>query len=550
MNQSVNVTPMQERVGPDTEDIFGSTFWTGIDGVINALDNVKARLYVDQRCVFFEKPLLESGTLGTKCNVQVVLPHLTENYGASVDPPEKEAPQCTVHNFPHNIDHTLVWARSEFVGNFETFPAETVRYLEKGADFGKTMLSAGAAPMDVLQALRGDATWGGGVKDIICANRSASYDDCIQWACSKFQQYNNHIIRQLVHNFPEDAKNSRTGKPFWGPPKRFPTALELDPEDPLHMQFIIAATNLRAQLYSIPPPEGVDPRDVTFFARKIQGIELAHWAPKDGVKIQADPDEAIDHSSEAPEKQIELILGELPAADSLKAEGLTISVNEFEKDDDTNFHMDFIASLANLRARSYGISEIDKLQAKLKAGRIIPAIATTTAMVTGFVMMELCKLLNSKPFEDYRNTFANLALPLMQMAEPMPPINFKTRTEKRIPDPINNPDYVEELETVCIPDGFTVWDKMTVDIGDITLQEFIDHFTNTYNIECFTVVINGKIVYTMGTRKERLPKKLTLLAQEVGKMDLTGQDFFMPITNFMTEDGQDVETPDIIFKFK
>ena len=219
------------------------------------------------------------------------------------------------------------------------------------------------------------------------------------------------------------------------------------------------------------------------------------------MKIQADPDEAIDHSSEAPEKQIELILGELPAADSLKAEGLTISVNEFEKDDDTNFHMDFIASLANLRARSYGISEIDKLQAKLKAGRIIPAIATTTAMVTGFVMMELCKLLNSKPFEDYRNTFANLALPLMQMAEPMPPINFKTRTEKRIPDPINNPDYVEELETVCIPDGFTVWDKMTVDIGDITLQEFIDHFTNTYNIECFTVVINGKIVYTMGTRK-------------------------------------------------
>merc|ERR1719197_1120169 len=179
MNKSFHVKSLQERVGPDTEDIFDSSFWSSLDGVINALDNVKARLYVDQRCVFFEKPLLESGTLGTKCNVQVVLPHLTENYGASVDPPEKEAPQCTVHNFPHNIDHTLVWARSEFVGNFETFPQATQTYLEKGADFANSMLSTGAVAMDVLQALRGDATWGGGVKDLLMTHRCSTYEECV-----------------------------------------------------------------------------------------------------------------------------------------------------------------------------------------------------------------------------------------------------------------------------------------------------------------------------------------------------------------------------------
>ena len=31
----------------------------------------QARQYVDSRCVVFTKPLLESGTLGTKANVQV-----------------------------------------------------------------------------------------------------------------------------------------------------------------------------------------------------------------------------------------------------------------------------------------------------------------------------------------------------------------------------------------------------------------------------------------------------------------------------------------------
>jgi len=39
--------------------------------------------------VYYCKPLLESGTLGPKCNTQMVVPRSTENYGASRDPPEK-----------------------------------------------------------------------------------------------------------------------------------------------------------------------------------------------------------------------------------------------------------------------------------------------------------------------------------------------------------------------------------------------------------------------------------------------------------------------------
>jgi ubiquitin-activating enzyme E1 len=64
-------------------------------------------LYMDQRCVLYQKPLLESGTLGTKGNTQVVVPHLTESYGSSRDPPEKESPSCTIKNFPNQIQHTI-----------------------------------------------------------------------------------------------------------------------------------------------------------------------------------------------------------------------------------------------------------------------------------------------------------------------------------------------------------------------------------------------------------------------------------------------------------
>lgn len=64
-------------------------------------------LYMDQRCVFYRKPLLESGTLGTKGNTQVVIPNVTESYGSSQDPPEKETPSCTIKNFPNAINHTI-----------------------------------------------------------------------------------------------------------------------------------------------------------------------------------------------------------------------------------------------------------------------------------------------------------------------------------------------------------------------------------------------------------------------------------------------------------
>lgn len=63
--------------------------------------------YMDQRCVFYLKPLLESGTLGTKGNTQVIIPHVTESYSSSQDPPEKETPSCTVKNFPNAIQHTI-----------------------------------------------------------------------------------------------------------------------------------------------------------------------------------------------------------------------------------------------------------------------------------------------------------------------------------------------------------------------------------------------------------------------------------------------------------
>lgn len=66
LKQSLKV--FEVRVEPKSEDVFNDTFWDSLDFVVNALDNNHARLYTDGKCVLHNKPLFESGTLGTKAH--------------------------------------------------------------------------------------------------------------------------------------------------------------------------------------------------------------------------------------------------------------------------------------------------------------------------------------------------------------------------------------------------------------------------------------------------------------------------------------------------
>ena len=84
------------------------------------------------------------------------------------------------------------------------------------------------------------------------------------------------------------------------------------------------------------------------------------------------------------------IVKKLPLPSSMP--GYRLNPVEFEKDDDTNYHIDFITAASNLRATNYSIATADKHHTKRVAGKIIPAIATTTSVVTGLVCLEMYKV--------------------------------------------------------------------------------------------------------------------------------------------------------------
>ncbi|KAF9095607.1 E1 ubiquitin-activating protein uba2 [Mortierella sp. AD031] len=67
---------------------------------------------------------------------------------------------------------------------------------------------------------------------------------------------------------------------------------------------------------------------------------------------------------------------------------------QFDKDDSET--LDFVTATANLRAHVYGIEEKSRFQVKAMAGNIIPAIATTNAIVAGMMVMLAFKILNKR----------------------------------------------------------------------------------------------------------------------------------------------------------
>ncbi|XP_067003227.2 ubiquitin-like modifier-activating enzyme 1 [Anabrus simplex] len=477
MNPNINILAHENRVGPETEKVYDDAFFEALDGVANALDNVDARIYMDRRCVYYRKPLLESGTLGTKGNTQVVVPFLTESYSSSQDPPEKSIPICTLKNFPNAIEHTLQWARDCFEGLFRQSAENAAQYLSDPAFVERTLKLPGVQPLEIFES----------VKQALIDQRPHSFEDCVAWARCYWQEQYNDQIRQLLFNFPPDQLTS-SGQPFWSGPKRCPEPLIFNPNDPLHLDFILAAANLKAEVYGIPQN-----RDRSIIADLVSQVEVPEFIPKSGVKIAVtDSQVQVNGSGSIDHDRLAQLQKELPPREELLE--LHVTPIEFEKDDDNNLHMDFIVAASNLRAANYRIPAADRHKSKLIAGKIIPAIATTTSVVGGLVCLELYKLAwGHNTLEPFKNGFTNLAIPFFGFSEPIAAPKMK---------------YYEE--------DWTLWDRFEV-TGEMTLRQFIDYFKEKYNLEITMLSQGVCMLYSFFMAKSKCQERMSLLMSDVVK---------------------------------
>ncbi|KAF8165027.1 ubiquitin activating enzyme [Crassisporium funariophilum] len=506
----------QEPVGAATENVYDETFFSGIDGVTNALDNVKARLYMDQRCVFYRKPLLESGTLGTKGNTQVIIPDLTESYASSQDPPEKETPSCTIKNFPNAINHTIeassaqTWSRTQF-DNLFVKPAQAANaYLSEPNYLESTLKYSGQQKEQVEQ-----------IVSFLVTNKPLTFEECIVWARLQFERDYNNDILQLLFSLPKDAVTS-TGQPFWSGPKRAPDALVFNTNDSTHLEYVIAAANLHAFNYGLRGET-----NPAAFRKVLDSVIVPEFTPRSGVKIQVSDSDPVPQASGGDDDEVDLT-SKLPSPSSLA--GYRLSPCEFEKDDDMNHHIDFITAASNLRAMNYGINPADRHTTKQIAGKIIPAIATTTSLVTGLVCLELYKVIDGKnKLEDYKNGFVNLALPFFGFSEPIAAKKAKYGTTE-----------------------WTLWDRFEFK-NDPTLKDIVSYFQKEHKLDITMVSQGVSMLWSsfIGKKKseERLPMKFSRLVEHVSKKPIPPHVKHLIVEVMVSdEEGEDVEVPFIVVR--
>jgi len=351
-----------------------------------------------------------------------------------------------------------------------------------------------------------------------------SFEPCIQFAVKKFHAFFHNQPMQLLHMFPLDSK-LKDGSLFWTLPKRPPTPILFHAHTDSHLDFVWAVANLAAKVFQVGFDKTLWPHEKV--AAYAATLPLAPFKPKSNKEIVTD-----EKVTKAPEQKVDIdeyqTAVELIKSSVNKLPNLSIRVEEFEKDDDNNFHVDFITAASNLRAANYGIEPADKMETKRIAGRIIPAIATTTACVAGLVCIELIKVImqdipEQRDVAIFKNTFFNLALPILTMSEPAP--------AKKIP--ILGSAY------------YTLWDSWNVKQPTMTLQEFFKFFKMKYGLDVTGVFKGVHSVYlsVMPQHKTRLPKKLVeLLPPSPAKenyVDLT--------VTFADENDNEVEGPTVRF---
>ena len=165
---------------------------------------------------------------------------------------------------------------------------------------------------------------------------------------------------------------------------------------------------------------------------------------------------------------------------------------EFEKDEDSNGHIDLIFSMSSLRCRNYGLSECTWIESKLKAGKILAALSTTTSVVAALQTLEIVKLVTGSQI--WRNGFVNLAVPLVQITEPGPPPKYEVGNT-----------------------SFTVWDEWVIKAS--TLKEVQERLKQTYQVEAFNISTkSGQPIYWQAMYVDKVEARNKLLSTKLGTM--------------------------------
>lgn len=498
INKDMNIQDYQLLINDDTRDIFNDEFIEKQNILISAVDNLKARKYIDNLSTFFDKIYINSGTEGTKANSDIYYPNKSICMNDLSFNEKKEIPMCTLKIYPTKIEHCIEFSKMVFKELFEQYITDIKLILEDEKQFYNILNETNDREQLYLIINI--------YKNILYILENPSQYLIIKYAIFIFTYYFEYIIKKLLREHATTYSNITFNK------KPSPIKINLTDDN------IILFFKSFYYIFS----------DIINFNEELDVEELKAEISRENIYID---DEIIPN-----QKQIEYFSEEIS---SLKNEKIikerinSMKQINFEKDNDENYHINFILSFSNLRASNYNIEKTEFLNAKEIAGNIIPAIASTTAAITGITCLQIYTLLQTDNLRLFRNSDFNLGTGLFDLYIP---------EEKRyVQDSINIENI---LEKKVIPREYTVWDKIDIIGPNKTVRNIVDEFKDKYNVDIDYINYND---YTLASPidgdEDEFDRTIEELLKENVKLNEKTKYIKLEITGSL--DDVEISTPTI-----
>ncbi|SPO24871.1 related to ubiquitin-like protein activating enzyme [Ustilago trichophora] len=436
------------------EPRFGVAYFQSFDLVMNALDNLDARRWVNKMCIAADVPLIESGTTGFQGQVQPIRRGVTECYDCVPKPTPKTFPVCTIRSTPSTPIHCIVWAKSWlftqlFGADDETEDEELDKAIADGEDAQE------------IDSLRKEAREMRDIRASLVEAAKKGDQDAVRAVAERIfnKVYKNDIERLLGM---EEMWTHRPVKPV---PLVFQDALS-----------------------------GVSAVDSTDSAASTAPQDPSASAPDAASTPNgANASKLKDQRTLTLKDNVELFLTSVSSLAIRAAADLTQPLS-FDKDDKDA--LDFVTASSNLRSIVYHIDRKTRFEVKQMAGNIIPAIASTNAIIAGMLVLQALHALSGK-WDKMR--WVSLARGDKRMITSWPP--SKPNPRCGVCQDVYIPIEVVSLETVTLEEVVDKVAKEALGMGDQDL-----------------VVYNGNKILADPDFEDNLGKSLNEMGLEPGSM--------------------------------
>ncbi|OCF35672.1 ubiquitin-like 1-activating enzyme E1 B [Kwoniella heveanensis BCC8398] len=394
----------------NVKDSMNDLEWIkGFGLVMNALDNMDARRHVNRLCQAAGVPLIESGTAGYLGQVTPMIKDHTECFDCVPKPTPKSFPVCTIRSTPSEPIHCIVWGKTYLFGKL----------------FGEDDEDLDTEELDQAKA----------------SGENAEEIENLKKEAAAFREVRKGLgeedgPQRVFHKvFNEDINRLLAMEDMWKKEGRVKPV-------PLLYESIIDGS------FQVPP---------------LRNAPVAPQPQTEGSAKQAEKKGLKDQRELSLKENLELFIDSCKrlSARAIAYPNLPLA---FDKDDDDT--LDFVLATANLRATAYGIANKTRFQVKEMAGNIIPAIATTNAIIAGLIVMQSLNILktlsSSNSGTSTETNGASSAGPAVR--------NVFLRTDPAKPLGFSEPQRADQKCSVCRD----VYIPFRVDLTRCTLGQFVN----------------------------------------------------------------------------